>query len=85
MPVLAGSALYALSEAFGFKQGLYRKLKQATAFYGIIIISVIFGLLLNFTGLDPIKALIYSAVLNGLVAPLILILIVDMGGTKNYG
>ncbi|MEK7618201.1 MAG: divalent metal cation transporter [Patescibacteria group bacterium] len=82
VPVLAGSASYALSEAFGFKQGLYRKLKQATAFYGIIIISVIFGLLLNFTGLDPIKALIYSAVLNGLVAPLILILIVDMGGNK---
>lgn len=82
VPVLAGSASYALSEAFGFKQGLYRKLKQATAFYGIIIISMGLGLLLNFTGIDPIKALIYSAVLNGLVAPLILILIVDMSSNK---
>lgn len=82
VPILAGSASYALSEAFGFKQGLYRKLKQATAFYGIIIISVVLGLLLNFTGLDPIKALIYSAVLNGLVAPLVLVLIVDMSSNK---
>ena len=82
VPILAGSASYALSEAFGFKQGLYRKLKQATAFYGIIIIAMGLGLLLNFTGLDPIKALIYSAVINGLVAPLVLVLIVDMSSNR---
>ncbi len=78
IPVLAGSASYAIAESFGWKFGLYRKLKQAYAFYGIIILSMLVGLLLNFVGLDPIKALIYAAVANGLVAPVILILIVRL-------
>src|SRR3989338_8772440 len=78
VPVLAGSASYALSESFGWKFGLYRKLKEANAFYGVIIISTGIGLCINFIGLDPIKALIYAAILNGLIAPVILILIVLM-------
>ncbi len=78
VPILAGSASYALSECFGWKLGLYRKLKEANAFYGVIIISTGIGLLINFIGLDPIKTLIYSAVLNGLISPVILILIVLM-------
>ncbi|MDR3643357.1 MAG: divalent metal cation transporter [Candidatus Doudnabacteria bacterium] len=82
VPVLAGSASYALSESFGWKQGLYRKFKRARAFYGVIILSMLIGLGLNFVGLDPIKALIYSAVANGIVAPIILVLIVDMGDNK---
>jgi NRAMP (natural resistance-associated macrophage protein)-like metal ion transporter len=82
VPVLAGSAAYAVAESFGWKQGLYKKLKQAYAFYGIIIISMGLGILLNFIGLDPIKALIYSAVLNGLVAPIVLILIVTISSNK---
>lgn len=76
IPVLAGSSSYAFAESFKLKEGLYRNLKQAHAFYGIIIISLLLGLGLNFIGLDPIKALIYSAVVNGLVAPVILLLIV---------
>lgn len=76
VPILAGSASYALSESFGWKLGLYRKLKEANAFYGVIIISTGIGLLINFAGLDPIKTLIYSAVLNGLISPVVLILIV---------
>lgn len=76
VPVLAGSAAYAISESFLWKSGLHRKLKDAYAFYGVIIISMVVGLLLNFIGLDPIKVLIYSAVLNGLIAPVIIILIV---------
>ncbi|MDD5415381.1 MAG: Nramp family divalent metal transporter [Candidatus Daviesbacteria bacterium] len=80
VPILAGSASYALSESMGWKFGLYRKLKEANAFYGIIIISTGIGLALNFVGFDPIKALIYAAVLNGLIAPVILILIVLMSG-----
>lgn len=76
LPVLAGSAAYALSESFGWKYGLYRKLREATAFYGVIIISTLVGISINFLGIDSIKALIYSAVVNGLVAPVILILIV---------
>ena len=76
IPVMAGSSAYAISESIGKRQGLNSKLKQASAFYGIIIISMVIGLGINFIGLDPIKALIYSAVANGIVAPVILILIV---------
>jgi Mn2+/Fe2+ NRAMP family transporter len=82
IPVLAGSASYAISESFGWKQGLHYKLKQAYSFYGIIIFSTLIGLGLNFIGLDPIKALIYSAVANGLVAPVVLVLIVLLGSNK---
>lgn len=82
IPVLAGSTSYAISESFGFKHGLYRKLKEAYAFYGVIIVSVVIGILLNFIGLDPIKALIYSAVANGIISPFILIFIVRMSSNK---
>jgi len=78
IPVLAGSTSYAISESFGFKHGLYRKLKEAYSFYGVIIVSVVIGILLNFVGLDPIKALIYSAVANGIIAPIVLVFIVKM-------
>ena len=81
IPVLAGSASYAMSEAFNWKTGLYRKLKQATSFYGVIIIAMILGIILNFVGIDPIKALIYSAVLNGIISPVILFLIVRISGS----
>ena len=83
IPVLAGSASYAISESFGWKYGLYRKLKEAYAFYGVIIISMVLGFILNLIGLDPIKVLIYSAVANGLVAPLVLVLIVRMSSDKS--
>jgi Mn2+/Fe2+ NRAMP family transporter len=76
IPVLAGSSSYAAAESFKWREGLYRKFGQAHAFYGILILSVIVGLLINFLGIDPIKALIYSAVANGIVAPLVLALIV---------
>ena len=82
IPVLAGSAAYAFAESFGWKSGLYRKLKEARAFYGIIIFSTIIGFALNFVGLDPIKTLIYSAVANGLVAPVILVLIVMLSSNE---
>jgi NRAMP (natural resistance-associated macrophage protein)-like metal ion transporter len=82
IPVLAGSTSYAVAEALGWKEGLYRGLDQAYAFYGIIIISMLVGLGLNFVGLDPIKALIYSAVGNGLVAPFILFFIVKLSSSK---
>ena len=75
IPVMAGASAYAISESIGKRQGLNSQLKQASAFYGVIIISMFIGLGLNFVGLNPIKALIYSAVLNGVVAPIILVLI----------
>ncbi len=82
VPVLAGSSAYALSESFGWRSGLFRKLNDASAFYGIIIISMVAGFVMNFVGIDPIKALIYSAILNGLVAPMVLVLIVQIASDK---
>lgn len=78
VPILAGSAAYTAAESFNWKSGLYRKLHQARPFYGVIILSMLIGMGINFLGIDPIKMLIYSAVVNGLVAPLILFLIVQM-------
>jgi len=82
IPVLAGSASYAMSESFGWKFGLYRKLKEANAFYGIIIISTFLGVALNFIGINPVRALILAAVVNGLVAPVILVLILKLSSNK---
>ena len=82
IPVLAGSASYAISESFGWKYGLYRRLKEANAFYGIIIISTFLGVALNFVGIDTIKALIFSAVVNGLVAPVVLVLILLLSSNR---
>jgi NRAMP (natural resistance-associated macrophage protein)-like metal ion transporter len=75
IPVMAASSAYAISESIGKRQGLNTKLKQGSAFYGVIIISMLLGLGMNFLGINPIKALIYAAVLNGIVAPIILVLI----------
>ncbi len=82
LPVLAGASGYALAESLKWREGLYRKLKQAQAFYGVIIISLVLGVAMNFIGLDPIKALIYSAVANGLVAPIVLFFIVRLSSSK---
>jgi NRAMP (natural resistance-associated macrophage protein)-like metal ion transporter len=82
IPVLAGSTAYAISESFGWKEGLYRKWKTAHAFYGVIIVSIIIGILINFIGIDPIKALIYSAIANGIIAPVILIFIVLISANR---
>lgn len=82
VPVLAGAVSYCLSESFGWQFGLHHELKEANAFYGVIIISMAVGLALNFIGLDAIRALIYSAVVNGLIAPVILALIVILSSSK---
>lgn len=82
VPVLAGSASYALSESFGWREGLYRSFKKAYGFYGVIIISTVIGMIISLSGFDPIKALIFSAVVNGVIAPVILILIVLLAANK---
>jgi Mn2+/Fe2+ NRAMP family transporter len=75
IPVLSGSAAYALSEAFNMKEGLNLKLKKAHGFYGVITIATIIGLMINFIGIDPIKALVFTAVFNGVAAvPLIFLI-----------
>ena len=68
VPVLAGSAAYAISESFGWPMGLDRKLGQAPGFYAIIAAATLGGVALSLTDVDPIQALVWSAVLNGLVA-----------------
>jgi Mn2+/Fe2+ NRAMP family transporter len=84
IPVLAGSSSYAIAESMRWKEGLYRNLDQAKAFYGIIIISMLVGLGMNFVGIDPIKALIYSAVANAIVAPVIIFAIVRISSSKKF-
>jgi Mn2+/Fe2+ NRAMP family transporter len=68
VPVLAGSAAYAVSESFDWKSGLDMKLHEAMEFYGIITIATVGGVALNFTHLDPMRALVWSAEINGVIA-----------------
>lgn len=82
VPVLAGSAAYAVAELFGWRSGLYLKVKQAKGFYGMIALGTALGLLVNFVGIPPMKALVWSAVINGLVAPFTIILLLVAGNDK---
>jgi len=77
VPVLAGSAAYGVSEVFGWTEGLDRRPKEAKAFYATIALATLGGVALNFTALDPVKALYWSAVVNGvLAAPLMAVMMV---------
>ncbi|MBV9668204.1 MAG: divalent metal cation transporter [Nitrososphaeraceae archaeon] len=82
IPVLAGASGYALSEAFGWKEGLNKSFSQARNFHLIIAASTIIGLLINFTNLDPIRALVYSSVINGVVAAPILVAVIKVANDK---
>jgi Mn2+/Fe2+ NRAMP family transporter len=82
VPVLAGSSAYALSDAFGWKQGLSKKFKQARAFYLIIAASTTVGLWISFANIDPIKALVYAAVINGVTAVPILFTILKIANDR---
>ena len=72
IPTLAGSAAYAWAETFGRHQGLDAKFKSARAFYGIVVLSTVIGMALDFARISPVKALFYTAVINGLLAPFLL-------------
>ncbi len=82
VPVLAGSAAYALSEVFGWKTGLGRAWREAKPFYGVIAIATVVGALINFSGLDPIKALFWSAVINGVVAVPVMAMMMHMSSRR---
>ncbi len=69
VPVLAASSGYAVSEVAGWPEGLNLKLRQAHGFYGMIAVGTLIGLVMNFVGLNPVRALIVAAVVNGVVAP----------------
>lgn len=82
IPVLSGSLSYIITESFGWKEGLDKKFFQAKAFYLIIFISLTMGLSLNYIGISPIKALIYSAILYGLTAPVLIAIILHISNNK---
>lgn len=82
IPVLCGSLSYIVTEAFGWEQGLDKKFHEAKAFYIIIIISLIIGLSMNYIGISPIKALIWSAILYGLTAPILIAIILHIANNK---
>jgi NRAMP (natural resistance-associated macrophage protein)-like metal ion transporter len=73
IPTLAGSAAYAFAETFGWRQGLDSKFTAARAFYGIVIVSTLMGVALDFAGVNPVKALYWTAIINGLLAPFLLV------------
>ena len=83
LPVLAGSAAYALGETFGWPVGLARKAKQAKAFYGAIAVATAIGALMNFISLDPVKALFWSAVLNGIVAVPVMVMVMLLASRRS--
>ncbi len=78
VPVLAGSAAYALGEALGWPTGLARLPKDAKAFYGTIVVGTLIGIFINFINLDPIKALFWCAVINGVIAVPLMVMIMVM-------
>jgi len=82
IPTLAGSAAYACAETFKWHQGLDKKLKHARAFYSLILLSTAMGVVLDFAGINPVKALYWSAVINGLLAPFLLVAILIVASDK---
>ncbi len=82
IPVLSGSLSYIISETFGWEQGLDKKFHEAKPFYLVIALSLILGLLMNYIGISPIKALIYSAILYGLTAPILIAIILHIANNK---
>src|SRR5439155_2231209 len=75
IPVLAGSAAYPLAELFGWREGLESPLRRAPGFYAALSAAIVVGVVFNFLGVDPVKALVYAAVLQGFLAPILLVLL----------
>ncbi len=82
IPVLSGSLSYIITETFGWEQGLDKKFHEAKAFYAVIAVSLVLGLSLNYVGISPIKALIYTAILYGLTAPVLIAIILHICNNK---
>ncbi|MCX6728662.1 MAG: divalent metal cation transporter [Candidatus Saccharibacteria bacterium] len=83
IPTLAGSSAYAISETLGWKEGLYRKFSKAIGFYAVIIVATVIGLAINFFGIDPIQALIFTAVFNGIAAVPLIWMIAKIGNNES--
>lgn len=85
VPVLAGSTAYALAEALDWNEGLSRSVRKAPGFYGVLVAAMVVGIALNFVGINPIRALVLSALLNGLAAPPILVLMLLLSRSSAVG
>ena len=83
IPVLAGSAAYGVAEAFGWREGLGKTANNARGFYGVIAAATLVGMLLNFVGINPISALVYTAIINGIVAVPLLVLILLVANNRD--
>lgn len=83
IPVLSGSLSYILSETFGWAGGLNKKYYQAKSFYLVITVSLLLGLSIQFAGLSPLKVLFYTAILYGVTAPVLILLILHISNNKN--
>ncbi|HXM46475.1 MAG TPA: divalent metal cation transporter [Pyrinomonadaceae bacterium] len=82
VPVLTGSSAYAIGEAFGWNCGLDEKLRTAPRFYAVIIVSTLIGMLINFLRIQPVTALFWTAVINGVLAPPLLVMIMLVSNNK---
>jgi NRAMP (natural resistance-associated macrophage protein)-like metal ion transporter len=82
IPVLAGSLSYMLAESFGWEEGLDKKFQDARAFYIVIILALVIGLLINVLGISPMKALIYTAILYGVTSPVMIAVVLHIGNNK---
>jgi NRAMP (natural resistance-associated macrophage protein)-like metal ion transporter len=82
VPILTGSSAYAVAEAFGWEHGLDKKPHSARAFYWVIAGATVVGALMNFVGINPVKALFVTAVINGLLAPPLLFLILRVSNSR---
>ena len=83
IPILSGALSYIITETFGWEQGLDKKFHEAKAFYLVIAISLVLGLSLNYIGISPIKALIYTAILYGMTAPVLIAIILHISNNKS--
>lgn len=84
IPILSGSAAYAIKDFLGLHGGLGVKASYRPTFYGILALATLVGLAINFLHIDPIRALFYTAVINGVVAPPLMFLIVLLGSDRRY-
>lgn len=82
IPILCGSLSYIITETFGWEQGLDKKFHEAKAFYIVMALSLLLGLSLNYIGIPPIKALIYTAILYGITAPVLIAIILHISNNK---
>ncbi len=82
IPVLSGSLSYIISETFGWQEGLDKKFHEARPFYAVIIVSLIVGLGINYIGISPIQALIWSAILYGVTSPVIIAIVLHISNNK---